>query len=286
MGGPAPGTGRPPSTSCRPAELRDAGAGRRACCSARTRSSCCGSGPACARASTCPPSTSSTTPRPRRRADTRHPLADRSDLPLVHVTHFNELIWDCGRAPTPVVEHGVVDPGYRWTGELDSLAVVVNEPVRRCRVTGTDLWCACPRSRPVDVYGMGMAALAERAPHLAGGLHEDLPQHAMHAELGPAARVPAPVPVDHARPGPDRGDDSRACRCWRWPPPRRRGRAARTPACVSTDVDTLVRRPRGGWSARPGARPPGSGWRARRRRPRPGTAGPLPRRLGPHCSRR
>ena len=38
-----------------------------------------------------------------------------------------------------VIEHGVADPGYRYTGELPRLAFVVNEPVRRWRVTGTDL---------------------------------------------------------------------------------------------------------------------------------------------------
>jgi glycosyltransferase involved in cell wall biosynthesis len=36
----------------------------------------------------------------------------------------------------------------------------------------------------VDVYGMGMAALAERAPHLTGRLHENLPQAQLYARLG------------------------------------------------------------------------------------------------------
>jgi hypothetical protein len=33
-------------------------------------------------------------------ATTRHPLADRDDIPIVQVTHFNELMWDCGLATT------------------------------------------------------------------------------------------------------------------------------------------------------------------------------------------
>jgi len=70
----------------------------------------------------------------------RHPLADQAPgLSLVHVTHFNELFWDCGRTPTRVIEHGVADPGLRYTGRMPRLAFVVNEPVRRWRVTGTDL---------------------------------------------------------------------------------------------------------------------------------------------------
>jgi hypothetical protein len=70
---------------------------------------------------------------------TRHPLADEPSLLLVHVTHFNQLFWDCGSTRTRVIEHGVADPGLRYTGRLPRLAFVVNEPVRRWRVTGTDL---------------------------------------------------------------------------------------------------------------------------------------------------
>lgn len=112
--------------------------------------------------------------------NTRHPLADQSAIPIVHVTHFNDLAWDSGSAPATVVEHGIADPGYRYTGEYESLAVVVNEPVRRWRVAGTDLVLAMSLQLPVEVYGMGMAALAERAPHLSGRLHEDLPQSQLH----------------------------------------------------------------------------------------------------------
>ncbi|HEX5291091.1 MAG TPA: glycosyltransferase family 1 protein, partial [Streptosporangiaceae bacterium] len=53
---------------------------------------------------------------------TRHPMADRTDLRLVHVTHFNELFWDCGATEVTVIEHGIVDPGPRWTGELPRTA--------------------------------------------------------------------------------------------------------------------------------------------------------------------
>jgi hypothetical protein len=107
---------------------------------------------------------------------TRHPLAGRSDLPLVHVTHFNDLFWDSGRAPTRVIEHGIPDPGHLYTGELSRAGVVVNEPVRRARVAGTDLLPRFAAEVPLDVFGMGVAGL----PY---GTFEDLPQHLMHAEL-------------------------------------------------------------------------------------------------------
>ncbi|SFK91269.1 glycosyltransferase [Geodermatophilus ruber] len=116
---------------------------------------------------------------------TRHPLADRSDIPIAHVTHFNELFYDNGRAPTTVIEHGIVDPGERYTGELARAAVVVNEPVRRGRTVGADLLPGLAAAAPVDVFGMGLAGLHEQHGLDPGRvvLHEDPPQAAMHAEL-------------------------------------------------------------------------------------------------------
>ena len=107
-------------------------------------------------------------------ADMRHPAADRADLTLVHVTHFNALFWDAGLTPTRVIEHGIVDPGYRYSGELPRAAVVINEPGRRGRVTGTDLLGRLNGDVPLDLFGMGAAAL--------GGI-EDLPQARLHDEI-------------------------------------------------------------------------------------------------------
>ena len=100
----------------------------------------------------------------------RHPMADRDDLTLVHVTHFNALFWDAGATPTRVIEHGIVDPGPRYTGELPHAAVVINEARRRGRVTGTDLLPRFREAAPVDLFGMD-------APTLGG---EDLPQGELH----------------------------------------------------------------------------------------------------------
>ncbi|MEV0253922.1 glycosyltransferase [Streptomyces sp. NPDC050732] len=116
--------------------------------------------------------------------NTRHPCADRDDLTLVHVTHFNRLFWDNGTTRTEVIEHGIVDPGHLYTGRLDRAAVVVNEPVRRGRYTGTDLLTDLSEAAPLDVFGMRTEGLAE---HL--GLPEDrcrtadLPQSELHAAL-------------------------------------------------------------------------------------------------------
>lgn len=107
-------------------------------------------------------------------AEMVHPAADRPELTVVHVTPFNDLFWDCGSTPTVVVEHGIVDPGHRYTGELARSAIVVNEPVRRMRVTGTDLLPRFAEAGPLDLFGMGAGAL--------GGI-EHLDQDRLHDEL-------------------------------------------------------------------------------------------------------
>jgi hypothetical protein len=108
--------------------------------------------------------------------DTRHPMADRDDLVIAHVTHFNELFWDTGATRTTVIEHGVVEPTARWTGEQERLAIVTNEPVRRGRVTGTDLFGRFAAVAPLDVFGMGVADL--RGDRVVA--YDDPPQHQMH----------------------------------------------------------------------------------------------------------
>jgi len=112
-------------------------------------------------------------------ADMRHVAADRDDLVLVHVTHFNDLFWDAGSTRTTVIEHGVVEPAARWSGDLERLAVVTNEPIRRGRVTGTDLFGRFAAVAPLDVFGMGVAGLASDRITA----YDDPPQAQMHAEV-------------------------------------------------------------------------------------------------------
>ncbi|MDT4890997.1 MAG: hypothetical protein QOE97_32 [Pseudonocardiales bacterium] len=108
----------------------------------------------------------------------RHPLADRDDIPLVHVTNFNELFWDSGRAPTTVIEHGVLDPGEQYTGELPRAAVVSNEPGRRGRMVGADLLGGLSAVAPIDLFGMPDLPDTPGITQLG-----DVPQARMHAEL-------------------------------------------------------------------------------------------------------
>jgi hypothetical protein len=117
--------------------------------------------------------------------DTRHPLAGQDEILIAHVTGFNDLFWDCDGARTTVIDHGIVDPGHRWTGDLPHAAVVVNDPVRRGRSVGTDLLPGLCEVGPVDVFGMRVDQLPAALSVPRGRLttYEDLPQDRMHDEL-------------------------------------------------------------------------------------------------------
>jgi glycosyltransferase involved in cell wall biosynthesis len=164
---------------------------------------------------------------------TVHPAAGLPGVTIAHVTHFNNLMWDCGRSPTVVIEHGIPDPGYRYTGELPSAAAVINEPVRRGRVTGTDLLPVFRSKMTVDLFGMGTESLGGAdLPHTE--LLDELPRRrvylhpvrwtslglslieAMHLGMPVAAlattEVPAAVPSDAGVVSADPGQLARYCR--------------------------------------------------------------------------
>lgn len=86
--------------------------------------------------------------------NTHHPVDDPSVL-LVHVTPFNALMWDSGCTPTCVIEHGVVVPEVRYTGELDRGLVVVNGLRSRGRRLGADVFDRVRQQVSLDLVGMG-----------------------------------------------------------------------------------------------------------------------------------
>lgn len=87
--------------------------------------------------------------------DMPHPVDD-PDILLVHVTHFNALMWHSPRTPTRVIEHGVVVPaGVQYSGELPRGLVVVNHLARRGRRLGGDIFLAAREQVPLDLAGMG-----------------------------------------------------------------------------------------------------------------------------------
>jgi glycosyltransferase involved in cell wall biosynthesis len=100
----------------------------------------------------------------------QHPVEQRhwaqSASLLVHVTPFNALMWDNGRVPVRVVEHGVlVSEQVQYSGELRQGLVAINHLQRRGRRLGYDIYEALRSEVPLTLVGMD-------AEHTAGGLGE------------------------------------------------------------------------------------------------------------------
>lgn len=85
--------------------------------------------------------------------DALHPVQDEAAT-LVHVTPFNDLMWDSGRTPTRVIDHGVVVPDLPWTGDTEAAVTVVNNLYRRGRRLGPDVFDRVAAEVPVDLAGM------------------------------------------------------------------------------------------------------------------------------------
>src|SRR5438105_286569 len=91
--------------------------------------------------------------------DHRHWVNDPAIL-LVHVTPFNALMWDSGRTPTRVIDHGVWLPaGIQYSGEIPRGLVVVNHLRQRGRRLGVDIFERVRREVPLDLVGMGAESL-------------------------------------------------------------------------------------------------------------------------------
>lgn len=112
-------------------------------------------------------------PRPHA-VDTHHPVDDSGVL-LVHVTHYNRLMWDNGRTPTAVIEHSVaIDRSIEYGGSLDRGITVINGMQRRARIVGLDLFLQARQLVPLDVAGIDTEQL--------GGLG-DIPYRCLHRRM-------------------------------------------------------------------------------------------------------
>lgn len=101
--------------------------------------------------------------------DTRHVVKDPSVL-LVHVTHFNHLMWDNNGVPSMVIEHGVTAPDIPYQGTLEKGIVVINNLPSRGRLLGLDIFLEVRKHVPMDLVGMGTGELG-----LGEVLHPQLP---------------------------------------------------------------------------------------------------------------
>lgn len=87
--------------------------------------------------------------------NTKHVVDDPGIL-LVHVTHFNDLMWDNHKTPTKVIEHGVMtDKNVSYRGGIKKGIVVINGIVKRGRRLGLDLFKKVRKVIPLDIVGMG-----------------------------------------------------------------------------------------------------------------------------------
>lgn len=113
------------------------------------------------------------TPKPSA-VETRHPIDDPNVL-LVHVTHYNRLMWDNGSTPTMVIEHSVaIDPKAVYTGEIARGLTVVNGMRKRPRIAGYDIFQRARQTVPLDAVGMQTEEL--------GGLG-DVPYRDLHRRI-------------------------------------------------------------------------------------------------------
>ncbi len=94
---------------------------------------------------------------------------DDPDILLVHVTHFNNLMWDNGRTPSHVIDHGVLIPDTaKYTGEIERGLVIVNNLHSRGRRLGLDIFEHVRKEIPLNLVGInfqeldGLANLAHR----------------------------------------------------------------------------------------------------------------------------
>ena len=87
-------------------------------------------------------------------SETKH-IVDDPGVTLVHVTHFNHLMWNNNGVPSLVIEHGVKVPSVRYTGELDRGLVVINNISSRGRRLGWDIFQEVSKQIPLDLVGMG-----------------------------------------------------------------------------------------------------------------------------------
>lgn len=86
--------------------------------------------------------------------DTHH-VVDDPNILLVHVTDFNNLMWNNNRTPTKVIDHGVLDKGELYTGDIKKGIVVINGIVKRGRRLGLDVFEKVKKQIPLDIVGMG-----------------------------------------------------------------------------------------------------------------------------------
>lgn len=83
-------------------------------------------------------------------------IVDDPNIVVVHVTHFNNLMWNCNSTPTVVIEHGIYqDPHISYTGKIHKGITVLNNLTERERQLGIDIFEIANKKIPLDIIGKG-----------------------------------------------------------------------------------------------------------------------------------
>ncbi|MCL5072734.1 MAG: glycosyltransferase family 4 protein [Actinobacteria bacterium] len=91
--------------------------------------------------------------------NTQHLFKD-SNIILVHVTHFNNLMWDSGNTKTWIIEHGVIIPQrITFKGDIKKGVVVINNLQSRGRRLGLDIFETVRSKIPLDLFGINSERL-------------------------------------------------------------------------------------------------------------------------------
>jgi hypothetical protein len=136
----------------------------------------------------------------------RHPVDDPT-IQLVHVTHFNRLMWDSGRTPATVIEHSVaIDPEIRYSGQIEQGITVVNEFQRRGRMVGFDIFQQAREAVPLTTIGMKSVEIGGLGEIHYRYLHRHLAEYRFL--FSPMRYTSLPLAVVEAL--------TRECQWWHW----------------------------------------------------------------------
>lgn len=101
--------------------------------------------------------------------NSRH-IMDDPEVVLVHVTHFNQLMWH-NEVSSRVIEHGVLaHDNICYSGVVPKGIVVINNLPARGRLLGLDVFLEARKHVPLDLVGMGTEELGSGEV-----LHPELP---------------------------------------------------------------------------------------------------------------
>ncbi len=114
-------------------------------------------------------------PPSKHSTDTKH-IINNSEVLVVHVTHFNKLMWNNENCNVKVIDHGITQPTVSYSGELKKGIVVINHLHQRGRKLGADIFEEVGKSIPLDLIGMG----TKEYGGLGEILHPQIPEFISH----------------------------------------------------------------------------------------------------------